>query len=48
MPPEIVRNIERAYDLDKPLWQQYLRYLGGVCRAISGRRSGPRTSRSPS
>ena len=30
IPPEILRNIERAYHLDEPLWQQYLRYLGGV------------------
>lgn len=30
LPPEILRNIERAYHLDEPLWQQYLRYLGGL------------------
>lgn len=30
LPPEILRNIERAYHLDEPLWRQYLRYLGGL------------------
>lgn len=30
LPPDILRNIERAYHLDEPLWQQYLRYLGGL------------------
>ncbi len=28
--PEVMRNLERAYDLDKPLWQQYTRYLRNV------------------
>ena len=28
--PEVMRNLERAYDLDKPLWQQYARYLRSV------------------
>jgi len=28
--PEVMRNLERAYDLDKPLWQQYVRYLRNV------------------
>lgn len=28
--PEVMRNLERAYDLDKPLWQQYVRYLRSV------------------
>ena len=36
IPPEILRNIERAYHLDEPLWQQYLRYLGGVLRGDFG------------
>ncbi len=27
LPPEIARNIAAAYDLDKPLWQQFLIYL---------------------
>ena len=36
IPPEILRNIERAYHLDEPLWQQYLRYLGGVVRGDFG------------
>ena len=28
--PEVMRNLERAYGLDKPLWQQYTSYLGRV------------------
>jgi oligopeptide transport system permease protein len=36
LPPEILRNIERAYHLDEPLWRQYLRYLGGVARLDFG------------
>ncbi|MGD9508197.1 MAG: oligopeptide ABC transporter permease OppB [Geminicoccaceae bacterium] len=36
IPPEILRNIERVYHLDEPLWQQYLRYLGGVVRGDLG------------
>ncbi len=27
LPPEIVANLEAKYDLDKPIWQQYLVYL---------------------
>ncbi len=36
IPPDILRNIERSYHLDEPLWQQYLRYLGGVLRGDFG------------
>ena len=36
IPPEILRNIEQAYHLDEPLWQQYVRYLGGVLRGDFG------------
>ena len=28
--PEVMRNLERAYHLDQPLWQQYANYLGRV------------------
>ena len=28
--PEVLRNLQRAYDLDKPLWQQYVGYLRKV------------------
>src|ERR1700733_14370994 len=28
--PEIERNLEAAYHLDEPLWEQYLRYFGLV------------------
>ena len=36
IPPEILRNVERAYHLDEPLWQQYARYLGGLLRGDFG------------
>jgi oligopeptide transport system permease protein len=36
LPPEILRNIERAYNLDQPLWKQYAIYLGGVVRGDFG------------
>ena len=36
IPPEIRKNIEKAYHLDEPLVQQYLRYLGGLLRADFG------------
>jgi oligopeptide transport system permease protein len=28
--PEVMRNLERAYHLDQPLWRQYTSYLGNV------------------
>ena len=36
LPPDIERNVERAYHLDEPLPQQFLRYLGGVLRGDLG------------
>jgi oligopeptide transport system permease protein len=36
LPPDIMRNIEKAYHLDEPLWQQYLRYVGGLLRLDFG------------
>ena len=37
LPPEIEKNILAAYDLDKPLLQQFVDVNGMVCRAfISG------------
>jgi oligopeptide transport system permease protein len=36
LPPEIVRNIEAKYHLDKPLWQQYLFYLRQLARGDFG------------
>jgi ABC-type dipeptide/oligopeptide/nickel transport system permease component len=32
LPPEIVANLEAKYDLDKPVWQQYLMYLWNLAR----------------
>lgn len=36
LPPDIMRNVEKAYHLDEPLWQQYLRYVGGLLRLDFG------------
>lgn len=36
LPPEIERNVERAYHLDEPLPKQFVRYLGGVLRGDLG------------
>ncbi|MDH3715704.1 MAG: oligopeptide ABC transporter permease OppB [Gammaproteobacteria bacterium] len=36
IPPEIEKNILAAYDLDLPLWQQYLKYVGGVLQGDFG------------
>jgi oligopeptide transport system permease protein len=34
--PEVERNIKAAYDLDKPLWQQYAIYLGRAAHGDLG------------
>ena len=34
--PEILRNLEAHYGLNKPLWQQYLDYLGNLLRGDLG------------
>lgn len=34
--PEILRNLEAHYGLNKPLWQQYLDYLGSLARCDLG------------
>ncbi|PZO81570.1 MAG: ABC transporter [Mesorhizobium amorphae] len=34
--PDIMENINRAYNLDKPLWQQYLLYVGGLLQGDLG------------
>jgi oligopeptide transport system permease protein len=36
LPPEIERNVRAAYDLDKPLAQQYLIYLGRLAQGDFG------------
>ena len=36
LPPEILRNIEARYELDRPLAVQYLSYLGGLARGDFG------------
>jgi oligopeptide transport system permease protein len=36
LPPEIERNVKAAYDLDKPLGQQYLIYLGKLAHGDLG------------
>jgi oligopeptide transport system permease protein len=34
--PEILRNLEAHYGLDKPMWRQYLDYLGSLARGDLG------------
>ncbi|MBL8578330.1 MAG: ABC transporter permease subunit [Mesorhizobium sp.] len=34
--PLIMQNLERAYNFDKPLWQQYLIYLGNLAQGDLG------------
>lgn len=36
LPEFVVRNINRKYGLDKPIWQQYLNYLGDLTRLDFG------------
>ena len=36
LPPEIEHNIETAYNLDKPLYQQYFLYLGRLAHGDLG------------
>lgn len=36
LPPEIEANIARAYDLDEPLQQQFLSYMGGLLQGDLG------------
>jgi len=36
LPPEIKANLEAAYGLDRPLLEQYLRYLSGLVRGDFG------------
>lgn len=34
--PSVVENLNRRYNLDRPAWEQYLLFLGGVLRADLG------------
>jgi oligopeptide transport system permease protein len=36
LPPEIKANLEAAYGLDRPLYEQYLRYLAGLVQGDFG------------
>jgi oligopeptide transport system permease protein len=36
LPPEIKANLEAAYGLDRPLYEQYLRYLSGLVQGDFG------------
>ena len=36
LPPAIERNIQAKFGLHRPLWQQYLRYLGSLCKGDLG------------
>lgn len=31
LPPEVQHNLDAHYGLDRPLWQQYVGYLGNLC-----------------
>jgi oligopeptide transport system permease protein len=36
LPPEVIANLAAKYHLDEPVWQQYLRYLGGIAQGDLG------------
>jgi oligopeptide transport system permease protein len=36
LPPEVEANVKAAYDLDKPMWQQYVIYLGKLAHGDLG------------
>jgi oligopeptide transport system permease protein len=36
LPPEIIANLEAKYHLNEPVFEQYLRYLGGLARGELG------------
>jgi oligopeptide transport system permease protein len=36
IPPEILKNLEAHYGLDRPLWRQYVTYLGQIARGNLG------------
>jgi oligopeptide transport system permease protein len=36
IPPEILKNLEAHYGLDRPLWRQYVTYLGQITRGNLG------------
>jgi oligopeptide transport system permease protein len=36
VPPEVIKALEAQYNLDQPLWQQYINYLGDVVQGDFG------------
>ena len=36
LPPEVTAQLEAAYHLDEPLWQQFARYVSGLARGDLG------------
>ena len=42
LPPAVLKNLERKYNLDAPLWKQYVDYIGGIFipRVTRGEPSG--------
>lgn len=36
LPPEILKNLEAHYGLDRPIWRQYTNYLGRILRGDLG------------
>ena len=39
--PAVKRALEAKYNLDQPLWEQYLSYLGGLVQGDMGPSSRP-------
>ncbi len=36
LPPDMMSNLQRAYGLDRPVWQQYLRYMASLAHGDFG------------
>ena len=36
VPPEVIKALEEQYNLNQPIWQQYLSYLGDVIQGDFG------------
>ena len=36
VPPEVIKALEEQYNLNQPVWQQYIGYLGDVLRGDFG------------
>ena len=36
LPPAVVKVLEEKYNLDQPLWKQYVMYVGGIAKGDLG------------